>query len=432
MKLLFILMYFLNFFSAKMTYLSYDLYEDEMIVSCSEVCEELLCKWYGIDDIKINVDSTKASKQLIHVSDLDDRLKYSQDRLLIEIKDQIKPEIVLKENYASIKDGFDPFDVVESIYDDSEYEYQTYLQDNVVTVVVNDIYQNIAIASTEVHFIDSEEHKVLEYLGDDLGETITNYLSAKNINTQNIGIAVKDLKTNEYYTHNADQLFVAGSSMKLPLSVVIYDNINKGKYSGSTKLLYKESHYTTGTTVVPLYYSFGDYISLSTLLQFTLVPSDNIAANVLFDLLSRTGSIQKQIAGYFGGDDTDVLVTSGNKITPNFMVGVLDELLDEELATKDKYKELVGHITAAYNGRYLKRNLSGVTIAHKCGFYNGNINDSGIIYVDNKPRYLISIYTQGFGNKDKQGVTYAERYIAELNQIVYDYFELYDLGLIRD
>ena len=197
--------------------------------------------------------------------------------------------------------------------------------------------------------------------------------------------------------------------MKLPLSVLIYNGINEGKFTPSLTIEYKESHVTSGTTVVPLYHSIGDRIRLDTLLRYTLVPSDNIAANMLFELLAKQGSLQKQMTSFYGVSEDEIAVVNSNRVTVHYMIKVLEELLNSSNTVKDKYKEAEMHILSAYNGRYLKRNLSNVKIAHKCGFYNSNINDTGIIYKNDIPRYLISVYTQGYGSKDANGVTYAER-----------------------
>ena len=432
MKWIIMILYFLNVLSSKATYVSVPLHSKITPLKCDKVSEELVCSLSKVDEIEIGIDTSVAGRFVYNLRDIDERLFTSQDRLYVEIIDDNAPVITLSEKKTFIKEGFDPYECVASIEDDSEFVYETYLQDNTVTIVATDIYGNMSTISTDVEFITESEYEVMAYLGDDVLETIENYLVAENLSLDNIGIGIKDIKTNQYYYQNEHKQYIAGSSMKLPLSVLIYNGINEGKFTPSLTLEYKESHVTNGTTVVPLYHTIGDRIRLDTLLRYTLVPSDNIAANMLFDLLARQGSLQKQMTSFFGVTEEEIAVVNSNKITVHYMIRVLEELLDSNNLVKEKYKQLESHILSAYNGRYLKRNLSNVKIAHKCGFYNSNINDTGIVYKNGVPRYLISIYTQSYGKKDASNVTYAERYIAKINQLVYEYYELVDLGLIDD
>lgn len=432
MKWLIMLLYFFSVLTPKVTYMQVPIHQTIDSFECSNITKEFFCDYYDIDTIQAQIDTSISGKQILNVRDLDSRLSTTQDRVLIEVIDDVAPVINLRDNLTFIKEGFDPYECVERISDDSDFVYETYLQDSTVTIVATDIYGNMSIQSTEVTLLEKDTYEVMNYLGDNVLETVQNYLDEQGIDCENVGIGIKDLKTDMYYFQNEHKQYVAGSSMKLPLSVLIYDGINRGIYTPQMTLEYKESHYAGGTTVVPLYYTFGDRIRLDTLLRFTLVPSDNIAANMLFDLLASSGSLQTQMTSFFDVPSDEIAVVNANKITVSYMIRVLEELLDENYAVKDKYTELVNHILGAYNGRYLKRNLSDVKIAHKCGFYNSNINDTGIVYMNDTPRYLISIYTQNYGKRDAYDVTMAERYIAKINQLVYEYYELVDMGVISN
>ena len=96
----------------------------------------------------------------------------------------------------------------------------------------------------------------------------------------NVSIYFKNLNTNEEYTLNENTYYVAASTNKVPLSMMILDEVNNGEKSLDDLLYFTEEDREEGSG--RLYY-LDDIpnLTIDDAIYLSIVDSDNIAKNML-------------------------------------------------------------------------------------------------------------------------------------------------------
>lgn len=92
-----------------------------------------------------------------------------------------------------------------------------------------------------------------------------------------VGIFVKNLKTGEEVTINADSLFPTASMIKVPITIGIFDKIEKGELKYDSVLTYRDSLLYAGEDILGSFKD-GEKISLSKVLMLMITTSDNTAS----------------------------------------------------------------------------------------------------------------------------------------------------------
>ncbi len=146
-------------------------------------------------------------------------------------------------------------------------------------------------------------------------------------------------------------------------------------------------------------------VTISELLDFSLIYSDNIATNMLGHYLGGHASSRQMIYDLLN----ITYDSSKNYITAEIEYQILSYLY----AHKDNvnFSHMLDILTKTdFEGRmdkYLPEGLS----AHKIGTYDSYVHDVGII-LDNNP-YILVIYTKGVENADEV--------IAQISKAIYQY-----------
>lgn len=102
----------------------------------------------------------------------------------------------------------------------------------------------------------------------------------------NIGIYIKDLKTNKVVSINADTVFPTASMVKVPILIGIMNKIDKGELDYHQELKYSDSLLYAGVDILG---SFKDTerIELSKVMMLMLTMSDNTASLWLQSLAGK-------------------------------------------------------------------------------------------------------------------------------------------------
>jgi beta-lactamase class A len=248
-----------------------------------------------------------------------------------------------------------------------------------------------------------------------------------------MGVAILDLTDDRILLRNADRVFPAASSIKIPILLELYRQDQearsgtKGKaatlddiYIFDPKDLVEDSRIMAGLTPGVTRVTNRD------LAQFMVAVSDNAAANVLVDRvgkenvnatlhslgLSKTALRRKMIdiAAARRGDE--------NVATPQEMARLLGAIYKEKVLDKQSTAELTKQLSTlkqSYIPRLLPEN---VQVANKPGELEGVRNDCGIVFAQNRP-FAISVMTAY--DRDERA---AERAISEVALEAYHYFEM--------
>lgn len=254
-----------------------------------------------------------------------------------------------------------------------------------------------------------------------LEERFLTYLGMNEINSEDIGIYYINLTTGEEYSLHGEDLFTAASTWKLGLGMAIEDQMNAGKLSKNTGIYYTPEFDVGGTQFVTGYYDHYTYIPVSKLMYKMLVPSGNVSAALLWSKLNQL--TKNNLQTYVDLVDAGEIEyrRAGNQITPKFQAYLLRKMYEEQAS----YKYVIELLEKAYPKDYARtyiKNKNGVHIIHKCGFFEGHINDSILNLGDNP--FVLTIYTN-YINEPKE-------HIANLSGIATMYTKNTSAEIVQD
>lgn len=177
--------------------------------------------------------------------------------------------------------------------------------------------------------------------------------------------------------------------------MVYYDEINQGNLTLDSGLLYRQGCYEAGGGTTAANYSVGDLVPLSSLLEQTIVNSDNTATNILIQNLGYS-QCRHDITKYADEDITfpENFYTQ-NITSAHYAYEVIDYLYENQAS----YTKLIEDMKKSSMGIYLKKYITDYEVAHKYGSYNGYVHDYGIVFSDEP--YLIGIFTKNVTGSDE-------------------------------
>jgi beta-lactamase class A len=247
----------------------------------------------------------------------------------------------------------------------------------------------------------TEEQQLKDAKKDKLESDIKNYLGN---NIDSVGLSYYDITSGGQININPNKVFLAGSTVKVQLNMILGDQFANGQASKNEQLTYKDSDYEDGAGVLQ-----GTDLSkpydITTLSDYSIIHSDNIATNMIEDRLGYENfrkAVDKKL-----GQPTD---HSGNYITSSDETKLLKQLYENK-DENSYYSHIVDIMKKTDFHDRLDKYVDKSIVAHKIGDYSDYVNDVGIIYTD-KP-YIISVYTKG--------VTNADEVIAHISKMIYDY-----------
>jgi beta-lactamase class A len=247
-----------------------------------------------------------------------------------------------------------------------------------------------------------------------------------------MGVAILDLIDGRTLLRNADRVFPAASSIKIAILLELYRQDQETRGGAKRKARLDDSHTFDPKDLVEdsrIMAGLTPGVTRVTnrdLAQFMIAVSDNAAANILIDRvgkdnvnamlhslgLTKTMLRRKMmdIAAARRGDE--------NVATPQEMVRLLEAIYKEKVLNKQATAELIKQLSTKKDS-YIPRSLpENVQLANKPGELEAVRNDSGIVYVPNRP-FAISVMTAY--DRDERA---AERTISEVALQAYRYFEM--------
>ncbi|HEY7099658.1 MAG TPA: serine hydrolase [Terriglobales bacterium] len=240
-----------------------------------------------------------------------------------------------------------------------------------------------------------------------------------------LGVAIEDLTTGQRFLLHADEVFPQASSIKIAVLVELYREAQSGKlkltdlYTVQASDLVADSYVMAGLT------PGITMITLRDLATMMVAVSDNSATNVLIDrigmanvnaMLDSQGLAKTRLRRKMM-DLNAAAEGRENVSTPVEMMTLLDNLyrgkiLNHEL-TEDLFKVL-----STPKSSFIPRDLpEGTKVANKPGELEGVRNDSGIIFVENRPYILCAMTTYLHNERD------GELAISEISAAAYRLFD---------
>jgi len=216
-----------------------------------------------------------------------------------------------------------------------------------------------------------------------------------------MGVAVVDLTDHHQYFLHADEVFPTASSIKIAVLAELYRQAQAGKvklndlYTVQAADLVQDSDIMNGLT------PGVTRVTLRDLATMMIAVSDNAAANVLIDrlgmekvnaMLDSLGLMRMRLRRKM----MDLKAASEgreNVATPHEFVTLLSDLYEGKVLNKEMTDDFFKMLSTHKKDSRIGRNLpEGLKIANKPGDLEGVRNDSGVVFVANRP-YAISVMT---------------------------------------
>ena len=222
-------------------------------------------------------------------------------------------------------------------------------------------------------------------------------------NKNNVAVAYYDINTGDSIMINENMSFLAASTVKVPINMLLYDMIYEGKINKNEKLTYTDEDYEDGAGILQGQ-DLSKPIAVSDLSRYSIIYSDNIAINMLLDRIGTDNRFNylESILGH-NVDRSDNYTTAYDSLQ-------ILERLYENPDNNPYYQNLINLMENTIYHDRIDKLIPQHIVAHKIGDYNEYVNDMGIVYT--KDPYILVILT-----KD---VPDANELIGQISKVIYD------------
>lgn len=205
----------------------------------------------------------------------------------------------------------------------------------------------------------------------------------------------------EPFGFRAERRFVAASTVKIPIMVEIYRQIDRGERSLSDPYVLHHEAKAPGSGIL-LHLHDGITLTLNDLIYLMISTSDNTATNVLIEMagmaqvnatmreLGMTDSVLgRPMRGRLALPDE-----AENWATPRDYARAVQAILSHEAASAGSCEQMLAMLAKQQNPRRLARFLpEGVPWGSKTGSVPGVTNDAGYILGEQGP-LIIAVYCE--------------------------------------
>lgn len=193
------------------------------------------------------------------------------------------------------------------------------------------------------------------------------------------------------FAHNGDRPFRAASTVKIPIMIAIFRQVDAGARRLDDTFTMSASDFSAGSGVLHEMHE-GLQVTVSDLLYLMMSISDNTATNVLIDmagmedvnaLMRKLGMAQSTLGRKMQGRPAEGQQRE-NWATPSEYASLVGGLLDRQVASAESCDAMIAILEKQQNprriGRYVP--LHGFRWGSKTGSISGVVNDVGFITGD--------------------------------------------------
>ena len=247
-------------------------------------------------------------------------------------------------------------------------------------------------------------------------------------------LAFKNLGTGEEFFIDEHEVFHAASTMKTPVMIEVFKQVEEGKFSLSDSILIKNdfksmadgSAYSLDVaedSEQALYTQTGTRRTLGALVYDMIIVSSNLATNIIIELVDPKKVTQsmrdmgaKDIQVLRGVED-DKAYQQGliNSTTPYDLMLIFEKMANGETVNAEASKAMIAILMDQRFNTIIPAKLpSDVKVAHKTGSFKGVHHDSGIVFLPDGSKYVLVIMSKNL--KDDEAATFM---MANVSEIIY-------------
>lgn len=243
-----------------------------------------------------------------------------------------------------------------------------------------------------------------------------------------VGLYFRDLTGPDSLAINADTRFHAASTMKVPVMIQVFREIDARRLRLNDRLPVNNTFRSiadgSSYALAPaddsdssLYERVGQSLPVRDLVELMITVSSNLATNILIDRVSAD-SVRAALHD-IGADSVTVLrgVEDGvayragmnNTTTARGLGIVMAAIADGRAASAVSCGEMVRILQRQRFNTAIPAGLPrGTAVAHKTGWLTGTHHDAGIVYWRGRPRYVLVVLTRGIPDEAQSAALIAE------------------------
>ena len=254
---------------------------------------------------------------------------------------------------------------------------------------------------------------VFDYTHKSLPDVVKEYLDEMGIPHDAIAFSYKNTATGELIEMNETQPMTAGSTYKLPLNMLVVDEVADGKFTLDEEFDITNTYYEYQGEHDNYVAAFNGKMTIPDMQRYSLVYSENTPAYALADRLGGMAKARAMFNRYGESKASIKTFSEENKTTTNYYIQVLDYLWKH----RDKYKDLREFIGESFEGQYAKGLLPNIKIEQKPGYVAEALNVDAIMYEETP--YLVALYTAGLGGTTPASTEISDVGAWQVSQIIY-------------
>src|SRR6266404_6133428 len=241
-----------------------------------------------------------------------------------------------------------------------------------------------------------------------------------------LGVAIEDLTTGQKFLLHADEVFPQASSIKIAVLAELYHQAQTGKLKLNDVYTVQASDLVPDSDIMGGLTPGVTRITLRDLATMMVAVSDNSATNVLIDRvgmenvdglmtslgLTRTRLRRKMMDLKAASEGRE------NISTPGEMMILLENLYRGKVLNRPMTDDFFKLLSTKKMDSWISRDLpEDLKIADKPGSLEGVRNDSGVMFLDNRP-YIVCVMTT-FLRRERDG----EEAISKISLDAYRMFD---------
>lgn len=197
------------------------------------------------------------------------------------------------------------------------------------------------------------------------------FMEENGLHKGNFAVSYYNTVTGEAYDFNETSFMVAASTFKVPLNMYYYEMERDGEIRSDT--------------VIP-----GVGAALETAHEQSLVYSNNDMSIGMLYYLGSFSQYKTRMRKYFTMTDEEIdqVYYADNYYCTRMMMDALKHLYENS----GDFEQMLTHMKRAQPDSYFRAGVTEYEVAHKYGWFEGAVNDVGIIYTEEP--FLLAVYTQ--------------------------------------
>ena len=235
------------------------------------------------------------------------------------------------------------------------------------------------------------------------------------------GVFLIDLETKAYLDLNSDSTFASASTIKLPILIALFQDVEAGKVRLDESLILKKEMIVGGSGDLQYKKPGTEYILLEVAKKMIAI-SDNSATNMLIERLGGVEALDQRFHSW--GLTTTVLrnvlpdLEGTNTTSPKELANLMWMVNQGKLVSAGSRDRILDIMQQTQTNTLLPKGLGvGATIAHKTGTLGSLLADIGLVDMLTGKRYIVSVMVKRPHNDST-----AEELIRQISRTTYDYF----------